>query len=80
MLLFPGIEITLLSVTKKGAEKKGKKRVTIIQTVFDYFDKVGVDKAKFPAVEKRVLRVKPDSAFNEQHLSYYRQKYREAQQ
>ena len=66
--------------TKKGAEKKGKKRVTIIQTVFDYFDKVGVDKAKFAAVKKRVLRVKPDSAFNEQHLSYYRQKYREAQQ
>jgi hypothetical protein len=62
-------------VAKKKVEKK--KRVTIVQTVYDYFDQVGVDEADFEKTKKRVLKVKPDSAFNEQHMSYYRQKYRQ---
>lgn len=65
---------------KKKAAKKAKKesgpRVSIGSTIYEYFDKVGVEKATFVKALQLAKRVKPGTAFNEGHLSWYQNTYR----
>lgn len=68
------------SKKKKKVEKvkKGKKKKKTIQSiVLDYFDQVGVDKAKYEKTKARVLKVHPESAFQESHMAWYRGKWHE---
>lgn len=64
--------------TKKAPKEKTekKKRITIGSTMYEYFDKVGVDKATVAKATQLAVCVKPGSPFNAHHLVWYQNTYR----
>ncbi len=53
------------------------KRSTITNSLFDLFDKKGVDNATYDECESIAREVKPNTKFNRGHFSFYKMKYKE---
>jgi len=60
---------------KEGKVKKEQKN-SIAKALYALFDDRGVDKVSFEKAQKVAQSVKEDSAFNEQHFSWYKNQYR----
>lgn len=64
----------------KGKTKSGYKRGSLSSSVYSHFDKVGVDEAKYDDVLALAKKIMPKTKFNKYHLSWYKNKYRLAQE
>jgi len=66
------------TISKKTKKKKAKRyqRGSLIKAMYDYFDKVGVDDSKYEVAEKLAKSIKPDTAFNKYHFSWYRNDFK----
>ena len=66
------------TISKKTKKKKTKRyqRGSLIKAMYDYFDKVGVDDSKYEVAEKLAKSIKPDTAFNKYHFSWYRNDFK----
>ena len=69
------------TISKKPKTSKVKKvkryqRGSLIKAMYDYFDKVGVDDSKYEVAEKLAKSIKPDTAFNKYHFSWYRNDFK----
>lgn len=64
------------AVSSKRKKKPKKKRITITALMYAYFDKVGLEKIKYERAKRIAQQVKPDTKFNRQHFSWYRNQYR----
>ena len=62
---------------KKSTKAKGYKRGSLSSAVYEYFDKVGVDEAKYDDVLTLAKKIMPKTKFNKYHLSWYKNKYRQ---
>lgn len=75
-------------MSKKKTKKKRKKRVqksvktkkyvrgSLIKSIYAYFDDVGVDEATYIETYKLAKSIKPDTAFNKYHFSWYKNDYK----
>lgn len=66
------------SKSKKKVVKK--RRISLCSQIWDWFDKVGVDEVTYDDCKAFALKAKPDSKFNKNHFSWYKNKYREQQE
>lgn len=69
------------AISSKRVKKEKKKRVTITGAIFAYFDKVraqhgDLKKISYERTLKIARMVKPTTAFNKGHFSWYRNAYR----
>lgn len=69
------------AISSKRVKKEKKKRVTITGAIFAYFDKVraqhgDLKKISYERTLKIAKMVKPTTAFNKGHFSWYRNAYR----
>lgn len=58
--------------------KKGYKRGSLSTAIYTHFDKVGVDEAVYEECLKLAKSIMPNTKFNKYHLSWYKNKYRQA--
>lgn len=68
------------SPKEKDKKKKGYKRGSLMKSIYDYFDEVGVDSAKYEATEKLAKKIMPSTKFNKAHFSWYKNDYRNKQE
>jgi hypothetical protein len=72
---------TKKKVTKTKASKtkatSNYKRGTLTHSIYEYFDKVGVDNADYEKALSIAQNALPTTKFNKNHFSWYRNKYRE---
>jgi len=71
---------TKKKTSEKSSTKSKKttyKRGSLGQAIYEYFDKVGVDEAKYDDTLKVAQKVMPTTKFNKSHYSWYKNKYRE---
>ena len=66
------------STISKKSKKKVKKyqRGSLIYKIYAYFDEVGIDNVTYDKTEKLAKKIKPDTAFNKYHYSWYKNDYR----
>ena len=66
------------STIPKKSKKKVKKyqRGSLIHKIYAYFDEVGIDNVTYDKTEKLAKKIKPDTAFNKYHYSWYRNDYK----
>ena len=64
------------TTSHKKKKRKKYKRGTLIKQIYAYFDKVGVDDAKYDVCEKLAKKIKPDTKFNKYHFSWYKNDYK----
>ncbi len=64
----PAVETKRLS----RSDRKG----TIINAIYGLFDEKGVDKVTYEECETLAKRIKPNTAFNQNHFSWYKRDYR----
>lgn len=62
--------------TDKEVKVKKERKNSIAKALYALFDDRGVDKTSFEKAQKVAQSVKEDSAFNEQHFSWYKNQYR----
>lgn len=63
--------------SKKTSKKSGYKRGSLSKAIYEHFDKVGVDEAKYEDCLKLAKEVKKDTKFDKYHMSWYKNKYRQ---
>lgn len=63
-------------IKKKKGKKAAHKRGSLSAAIYDFFDRVGLDKATYDKTLKVAKAAKPDTMFNRSHFSWYRNKYR----
>lgn len=61
---------------KRHPKSKTYVRGMLIKKMYEFFDKVGLDKATYTLCEKLAHKIKPDTKFNRYHHSWYRNDYR----
>lgn len=66
--------VSTKKIITKNAEKKPF--VSIGKTIDTLFDKTGVEKVQFPEALKAAKSIKPETAFNEAQLYWYKNRYR----
>lgn len=64
------------SKVSEKSYSKGNTRGSLIKRMYDFFDKVGLDKATYDRCLKLAKSVKTDTKFNRYHHSWYRNDYR----
>lgn len=74
-------KIKAKAISSKRVKKEKKKRVTITGAIFAYFDKSyaqhgSLEKISYERCLKIAKMVKPETAFNKGHFSWYRNQYR----
>ena len=66
------------STVSEKVKKKTKKykRGTLIHKIYAYFDEAGIENVTYDATEKLAKKIKPDTAFNKYHYSWYKNAYK----
>ena len=62
---------------KSTTKKSGYKRGALGKAIYEYFDKIGVDAAKYEPTFEVAKKILPTTKFNKYHYSWYKKKYRE---
>lgn len=63
----------------KQSTKSKYKRGNLGKAIYQYFDKVDVDKATFDETMKLAKSILPTTKFDRYHFSWYKNKYRQNQ-
>ena len=66
----------------KTKKQKNVKKIknTISAHIYDYLRRVGLEKADLVEATKIAKKIKPNTAFNKYHLSWYKNKFVENQE
>lgn len=64
--------------TTKKTKKSKSKKITLMQTIFNYFTKSNdFENVKYEDCLKLAKATKKDTKFNKNHFSWYKNKFRE---
>lgn len=64
------------TIIQSGASTGKSQRGQVDRTIYKLFDEKGVDKVSYEECEALAKQVKPDTAFNKNHFSWYKNHYR----
>ncbi len=65
------------STKGKKTKKSGYKRGSLGKAIYEYFDKVTLEKATYEKSLEIAKGIMPTTKFNKNHFSWYKNKYRE---
>jgi hypothetical protein len=67
---------TISQDINNSKSKIGGRKGSIIKAVYSLFDEKGVDHVTYKECEELAKQIKPDTAFNKNHFSWYKRDYR----